>query len=69
MGFISNPPRLVTPNTLPPGTHVCGGEGEDAVKVLDELLEGGPLGGLVAPTLPHDHVAAEEARHCIVGST
>lgn len=35
---------------------VCGGEGEDAVKVLDELLEGGPLGGLVAPTLPHDHV-------------
>lgn len=50
--------HLLSSYSMAQSTHVCRGEGEDTVKVLNEFLEGGPLGGLVAPTLPHDHVAA-----------
>lgn len=38
------------------GTHVGGRDGEDAVQVLHQLLERGPLRGHGVPALPHDHV-------------
>lgn len=50
------------PPPSPPGggtsTHVGGRHREDAVQVLHQLLEGGPLGGRGVPALPHDHVPA-----------
>lgn len=52
------------PQPQPPGacrgpTHIGGRHSEDAVQVLHQLLEGGPLRRHSMPALPHDHVPAD----------
>ncbi|TNN40508.1 hypothetical protein EYF80_049328 [Liparis tanakae] len=45
---------------LPAGAHLVGVEGQDAVQVLDELLEGRPVGGDGVPAVFHHHVPERE---------
>lgn len=37
-------------------SHLVGTEGEDAIQILHELLEGGSLGGDGVPAVFHHHV-------------
>lgn len=41
-------------------THLVGAEGEDAIQILHELLEGGSLGGDGVPAVFHHHVPGGE---------
>lgn len=42
--------------------YLAGSEREDAIHIFDQLAEGGPLHGIVLPTLAHQKVPGTSAK-------